>query len=208
MGQCAPLRNREVPEEYGICAIFSIAAAECSSGKGHERLERSSRPRQRQHHRSTNTRSQPAPATAAAHNRTASSAAEQREQGGDATTPAGTSTVGTPDGTPSLVRLSGIVEAVAALMRRGTRVILVSSGAVGCGRGRLRRQAALHRSLRDTLAHDGKEKGYSSASAAAGQLVRIRVKEGFSRHRRRAGAHELVRDAVRHARDRAEPARG
>ena len=38
-------------------------------------------------------------------------------------------------------------ETVARLMQRGVRVILVSSGAVGCGRGRLRRQAALHRWL-------------------------------------------------------------
>ena len=60
---------------------------------------------------------------------------------------AGTSTVSNPDGSPSLVRLSGIVETVARLMQRGVRVILVSSGAVGCGRGRLRRQAALHRCL-------------------------------------------------------------
>jgi len=84
---------------------------------------------------------------------------------------AGTSTVSNPDGSPSLVRLSGIVETVARLMQRGVRVILVSSGAVGCGRGRLRRQAALHRSLRETIACQGVGEGYSSASAAAGQLA-------------------------------------
>jgi delta-1-pyrroline-5-carboxylate synthetase len=44
------------------------------------------------------------------------------------------------DGTPSLVRLGGIVEAIARLMRDNKQVILVSSGAVGCGRSKLRKQ--------------------------------------------------------------------
>ena len=46
---------------------------------------------------------------------------------------AGTSTVSHDDGTPSLPRLGAIVEAVSQLMRQGTKVILVSSGAVGSG---------------------------------------------------------------------------
>lgn len=53
---------------------------------------------------------------------------------------AGTSTVSNEDGTPSLVRLGGIVEAIARLMRDNKQVILVSSGAVGCGRSKLRKQ--------------------------------------------------------------------
>ena len=60
---------------------------------------------------------------------------------------AGTSTVSHDDGTPSLPRLGAIVEAVSQLMRQGTKVILVSSGAVGCGRSVLRKQAALHSAL-------------------------------------------------------------
>ncbi|KAH8062848.1 glutamate-5-semialdehyde dehydrogenase [Aureococcus anophagefferens] len=56
---------------------------------------------------------------------------------------AGTSTVSNDDGTPSLVRLGGIVEAIARLMRDNKQVILVSSGAVGCGRSKLRKQSSL-----------------------------------------------------------------
>ena len=38
------------------------------------------------------------------------------------------------------MRLGGIVEAIARLMRDSKQVILVSSGAVGCGRSKLRKQ--------------------------------------------------------------------
>ncbi|KAJ1457443.1 Aldehyde/histidinol dehydrogenase [Pelagophyceae sp. CCMP2097] len=95
----------------------------------------------------------------------------------------GTSVVNNPDGTPSLVRLSGVVEQIAALMREGKEVILVTSGAVGCGRSRLRKHLLLNRSLRDTLAADGDlamsgkqprdvaaESRYNAAAAAAGQF--------------------------------------
>ena len=85
---------------------------------------------------------------------------------------AGTSTVSNEDGTPSLVRLGGIVEAVAQLMREKKQVILVSSGAVGCGRSKLRKQAAMHRTLRDHMRDSGeKPTHYNSACAAAGQLA-------------------------------------
>lgn len=68
--------------------------------------------------------------------------------------------VSNPDGSPSLVRLSGIVEQLASLMAAGKRVVLVTSGAVGCGRMRLRKQGSFR-----SGAH------YDSASASAGQLT-------------------------------------
>ena len=92
---------------------------------------------------------------------------------------AGTSTVSHDDGTPSLPRLGAIVEAVSQLMRQGTKVILVSSGAVGCGRSVLRKQAALHRTLRDHMKSQEMQEGagYSAAAAAAGQLALMSLYE-------------------------------
>ena len=92
---------------------------------------------------------------------------------------AGTSTVSHDDGTPSLPRLGAIVEAVSQLMRQGTKVILVSSGAVGCGRSVLRKQAALHRTLRDHMKNQEMNEGagYSAAAAAAGQLALMSLYE-------------------------------
>jgi delta-1-pyrroline-5-carboxylate synthetase len=92
---------------------------------------------------------------------------------------AGTSTVSHDDGTPSLPRLGAIVEAVSQLMRQGTKVILVSSGAVGCGRSVLRKQAALHRTLRDHMKSQEMNEGigYSAAAAAAGQLALMSLYE-------------------------------
>ena len=92
---------------------------------------------------------------------------------------AGTSTVSHDDGTPSLPRLGAIVEAVSQLMRQGTKVILVSSGAVGCGRSVLRKQAALHRTLRDHMKSQEVTEGagYSAAAAAAGQLALMSLYE-------------------------------
>lgn len=96
---------------------------------------------------------------------------------------AGTSVVSHADGTPSLSRLGAIVETVAELMRSGTKVILVSSGAVGCGRSVLRKQAALHRTLRDHMKRSPSKidleegDGYSAAAAAAGQLALMSLYE-------------------------------
>ena len=92
---------------------------------------------------------------------------------------AGTSTVSHDDGTPSLPRLGAIVEAVSQLMRQGTKVVLVSSGAVGCGRSVLRKQAALHRTLRDHMKSQEVTEGagYSAAAAAAGQLALMSLYE-------------------------------
>lgn len=84
---------------------------------------------------------------------------------------AGTSVVSNEDGTPSLVRLSGIVEQASELMTRGKRVILVTSGAVGCGRTRLRKQFALSTSLRQLQQRNKVLDTYDSACAAAGQLT-------------------------------------
>ena len=53
---------------------------------------------------------------------------------------AGTSVVCNPDGRFSLSRLAAIVEQIAELQLMGKECILVTSGAVGCGRRQLRKQ--------------------------------------------------------------------
>ena len=80
----------------------------------------------------------------------------------------------------SLTRLSGIVEQIAKLREAGVEVILVSSGAVGCGRRVLSKQALLssnfHSQLRASSSGDNvsllndRTQGYNSACASAGQL--------------------------------------
>lgn len=64
---------------------------------------------------------------------------------------AGTSVVSTPEGYPSLSRMSGIVEHAAQLVREGKEVLIVTSGAVGVGRQRLRKQALLRQSMSDLI---------------------------------------------------------
>jgi delta-1-pyrroline-5-carboxylate synthetase len=87
---------------------------------------------------------------------------------------AGTSVVSTPDGFPSLSRIANIVENTASLVRAGKEVLIVTSGAVGVGRQRLKKQAMLRQSMSDILSQKAEtENGkisYSSACAAAGQL--------------------------------------
>jgi len=88
---------------------------------------------------------------------------------------AGTSVVTNDDGRFSLVRLSSLVEQIAELRRAGIEVILVSSGAVGCGRMLLRKQALLSANFHEQLANESggsatQASGYSSACASAGQL--------------------------------------
>ena len=53
---------------------------------------------------------------------------------------AGTSVVSTDDGLPSLTRIASIVENTAKLIRQGKEVLIVTSGAVGVGRQRLKKQ--------------------------------------------------------------------
>mmetsp|Transcript_13803 Transcript_13803/g.23023 ORF Transcript_13803/g.23023 Transcript_13803/m.23023 type:complete len:772 (+) Transcript_13803:20-2335(+) len=91
---------------------------------------------------------------------------------------AGTSTVSTPDGYPSLSRIANIVENAARLRQEGKEVIIVTSGAVGVGKQKLSRQGIMTRSVSDLLgrkegANAPSQKGlvaYNSACAAAGQL--------------------------------------
>ena len=64
---------------------------------------------------------------------------------------AGTSTVSSPDGFPSLVRMASIVEQASKLIREGKEVILITSGAVGVGRQKMKRQALLHQTMGDML---------------------------------------------------------
>ena len=93
---------------------------------------------------------------------------------------AGTSVVSTPEGYPSLSRMAGLVENAAQLVRDGKEVLIVTSGAVGVGRQRLRKQQLLRQSVSDIITTNGaqspqhhsndKTVSYSSACAAAGQL--------------------------------------
>lgn len=91
---------------------------------------------------------------------------------------AGTSVVSTPEGFPSLLRMANIVEYASRLVREGKEVLIVTSGAVGVGRQRLRRQALMRQSMADMISQkdpvqplaNAPAKSYSSACAAAGQL--------------------------------------
>ena len=90
---------------------------------------------------------------------------------------AGTSVVSTPEGFPSLLRMANIVESASRLVRLGKEVLIVTSGAVGVGRQRLKRQALMRQSMtdlisqKDPLQHPQSSlKSYNSACAAAGQL--------------------------------------
>ena len=64
---------------------------------------------------------------------------------------AGTSVVSTSTGLPALSRIANIVEQCCELMRRGKQVLLVSSGAIGCGKRKMMKQKLLSSSIRDYL---------------------------------------------------------
>jgi glutamate 5-kinase len=84
----------------------------------------------------------------------------------------GTSTVTDADGGVSLERLQPIVESIARLQQQGRHVVLVSSGAVGLGRGRL----GLHRARTSDLV-------LRQACAAVGQSLLMHMYERlFSAH--------------------------
>ena len=96
---------------------------------------------------------------------------------------AGTSVVSTPDGFPSLSRIANIVENTANLVRQGKEVLIVTSGAVGVGRQRLKKQAMLRQSMSEILSQktaaelslssipsENGKVSYNSACAAAGQI--------------------------------------
>ena len=52
---------------------------------------------------------------------------------------AGTSTISSEDGFPSLTRIASIVEQAAKLIREGKEVLIITSGAVGVGRQKMKR---------------------------------------------------------------------
>jgi glutamate 5-kinase len=84
----------------------------------------------------------------------------------------GTSTVTDADGGVSLERLQPIVESIVRLHRAGKQIVLVSSGAVGLGRGRL----GLHRARTSDLV-------LRQACAAVGQSLLMHCYERlFSAH--------------------------
>jgi len=62
---------------------------------------------------------------------------------------AGTSVVANADGQPSLTRMGAITEQISELMRSGSQVIFVSSGAVGMGRKLLQKQRRMHMSFEE-----------------------------------------------------------
>lgn len=97
---------------------------------------------------------------------------------------AGTGVISTADGYPSLSRMAHIVENVAELVRQGKEVIIVTSGAVGVGKQKLRKQQLLRQSMSDLMTHkelsetgsangvpqDFEQMSYNCACSAAGQL--------------------------------------
>eukprot|EP00602_Paraphysomonas_sp_CaronLab_P000444 CAMPEP_0185018868 /NCGR_PEP_ID=MMETSP1103-20130426/1548_1 /TAXON_ID=36769 /ORGANISM="Paraphysomonas bandaiensis, Strain Caron Lab Isolate" /LENGTH=719 /DNA_ID=CAMNT_0027548899 /DNA_START=78 /DNA_END=2234 /DNA_ORIENTATION=- len=87
---------------------------------------------------------------------------------------AGTSIVSTPLGYPSLPRIAHIVEHAADLVRAGKEVIIVTSGAVGVGKQKLRYQGMNRASGKCFKAINEADflcpKSYNAACAAAGQL--------------------------------------
>lgn len=72
---------------------------------------------------------------------------------------AGTSIVTTEDGYPCLSRLSYVVEAASKLWLLGKEVIIVSSGAVGVGRQRMRRQKVFRKQEDDVESNDDQSLG-------------------------------------------------
>lgn len=80
----------------------------------------------------------------------------------------GTAVVTRPDGRLSLGRLGSLCEQVEDLLSDGIEVILVSSGAVGVGRQKLRYQKMIHSTLKE-LHQMKKHEPDTKACAAIGQ---------------------------------------
>ncbi|KAL7518688.1 hypothetical protein ACHAWX_003500 [Stephanocyclus meneghinianus] len=74
---------------------------------------------------------------------------------------AGTSTVTSASGYPSLARLGAIVEQVAELHRKGIQVIIVSSGATGMGKRLMRHKGRMNMSLSEAALNDSPTNGAS-----------------------------------------------
>jgi|GEM_PF-3967 len=96
----------------------------------------------------------------------------------------GTAILSSEEGHPSLTRLSNLVESVVELTRSGVEVVLVASGAVGCGKQVLRRANMMQSSVATHLL-DGPQRQaehqqdqdalnrLNAAAAATGQLALI-----------------------------------
>ena len=92
----------------------------------------------------------------------------------------GTAILSSEEGHPSLTRLSNLVESVVELSRREIEVILVASGAVGCGKQVLHRANLMRASVASQLLEQVPEKieedkeeldKLNAAAAATGQLA-------------------------------------
>jgi len=82
----------------------------------------------------------------------------------------GTSVITRPDGLPALGRVGSLVEQIAQLVRQeGKQVVLVASGAIGIGTGKLDEQTMLSRSIRTHMHTAGSPEPSPSSRAAAGQ---------------------------------------
>jgi len=79
---------------------------------------------------------------------------------------AGTSVVSNEDGFPSLSRMANIVEHAARLVHQGKEVIIVTSGAVGVGRQRLRRSAYFRKQLEAQSGRTESESAQGTATAS------------------------------------------
>ena len=85
---------------------------------------------------------------------------------------AGTSIITNSNGQLSLTRLGSIVEQIAELVKNGTEVVFVSSGAVGMGKSLLRKQAQMNLSINDLAKSqtDGRSESF-------GQTIDARIQD-------------------------------
>lgn len=87
----------------------------------------------------------------------------------------GTSVVSTKQGEPALSRIASIIEQIVELKRQGKQVLLVTSGSVGIGRQKLKKQIMLSASLRTHVQGNGGDlfaaQETTGACAAAGRMI-------------------------------------
>ena len=102
----------------------------------------------------------------------------------------GTSVVSRPDGSLALGRIGSVVEQIAQLVKEGRQVVLVASGAIGIGAGKLAEQAMLSKSIRSHLhGVDPKDPsaetrwccllGYRAPEPATGSPIRSSLEDRF-----------------------------
>ena len=82
----------------------------------------------------------------------------------------GTPVVTHMDGNIALSRIAGVVEQIAALRERAVNVVVVTSGAIGTGSARLRRQLVLSKSVGEALQSRRKQPDMISKDRSASTI--------------------------------------